>query len=199
MRPARSINLSLVKTRPPMKSRTYASLEFKAEDRQTSPLCSKFSSSSSLSAPVRSGRCVAAALASCGKPRSETASDGAEEGAPATTARGYRSSFLDGAPPIVANLGESLVIVKADTVARWHRDRFRRYSAKISRRRRPGRPRVDAEVRHLIRTMSQDGWGAPRIHAELTKLGFTVSEVTVSRYLPRRPAEPDEVNARTNE
>jgi len=86
-----------------------------------------------------------------------------------------------------------LVIVKADTVARWHRDRFRRYWAKISQRRGPGRPRVDAEIRQLIRIMAQDGWGAPRIHAELTKLGFAVSEVTVSRYLPRRPAEPDEV------
>ena len=35
--------------------------------------------------------------------------------------------------------------------------------------------------------------GAPRIHAELTKLGFIISEKTVSRYIPRRPAEPDEV------
>jgi len=41
--------------------------------------------------------------------------------------------------------------------------------------------------------MAQDGWGAPRIHAELTKLGFIVSEVTVSRYIPIRPAEPDQV------
>lgn len=86
-----------------------------------------------------------------------------------------------------------LFIVKADTVARWHRDRFRRYWAKISPRRHPGRPRVDAEVRQLIRTMAQDGWGAPRIHAELTKLGFIISEKTVSRYLPRRPPQPDEL------
>ena len=41
--------------------------------------------------------------------------------------------------------------------------------------------------------MAQDGWGAPRIHAELTKLGFVVSEMTVSRYMPHRRAEPDEV------
>ncbi len=41
--------------------------------------------------------------------------------------------------------------------------------------------------------MAEDGWGAPRIHAELTKLGFVVSEKTVSRYLPRRPVEPDQV------
>ncbi len=86
-----------------------------------------------------------------------------------------------------------LVIVNADTVARWHRERFRRYWAKISRRRYPGRPRIEAEIRELMRTMAQDGWGAPRIHAELMKLGFAVSEMTVSRYLPRRPAEPDQV------
>ena len=86
-----------------------------------------------------------------------------------------------------------LLIVHADTVARWHRDRFRRYWANISQRRHPGRPRIDAEIRRLVRTMAQDGWGAPRIHAELTKLGFIISESTVSRYLPRRPAEPDQL------
>ncbi len=48
-------------------------------------------------------------------------------------------------------------------------------------------------TRRLVRMMAQDGWGAPRIHAELTKLGFLVSEMTVSRYLPRRPTEPDQV------
>ncbi len=41
--------------------------------------------------------------------------------------------------------------------------------------------------------MAQDGWGAPRIHAELMKLGFDVSESTVSRYLPRRPSELDQL------
>ena len=62
-----------------------------------------------------------------------------------------------------------LVIVNADTVARWNRERFRRYWTRISKRRYPRRPRIDAEIRELIRTMAQDGWGAPRIHAERTK------------------------------
>ncbi|TDI40435.1 MAG: hypothetical protein E2P02_16945 [Acidobacteria bacterium] len=47
--------------------------------------------------------------------------------------------------------------------------------------------------RRLIRMMAQDGWGAPRIHAELTKLGFIISEKTVSRYTQRLRAEPDQV------
>ncbi len=41
-----------------------------------------------------------------------------------------------------------LVIVKADTVARWNRDRFRRYWAKISQRRQAGRPRIDVALLH---------------------------------------------------
>ncbi len=88
-----------------------------------------------------------------------------------------------------------LVIVKPDTVVAWHRQRFRRYWTRLSHRnRRPGRPRVCAEIRRLICRMALDnGWGAPRIHGELTKLGFVVSETTVSRCMPHRPASPDQV------
>ncbi len=87
-----------------------------------------------------------------------------------------------------------LVIVQADTVAKWHRERFCRHWARISQQqRRPGRPRVDIEVRRLIKQMALDGWGAPRIHGELIKLGFVVSEATVSRYMLPKPVEPDQV------
>jgi len=30
-------------------------------------------------------------------------------------------------------------------------------------------------------------WGAPRIHGEMLKLGFDISEATIQRYMPRRP------------
>jgi len=87
-----------------------------------------------------------------------------------------------------------LIIVNPDTVAKWHRDRFRRYRANISQHKPgPGRPRIDAEIRRLIRTMARDGWGAPGIHGELLKLGFVVSETTVSRYLVRYPADPEQI------
>ncbi len=90
---------------------------------------------------------------------------------------------------------ERLVIVKPETVVKWHRERFRRYWAEISRHKPcPGRPRVDREIRELIRRMAlENNWGAPRIHGELEKLGFSVSEATVSRHLPRRPANADGV------
>jgi hypothetical protein len=48
------------------------------------------------------------------------------------------------------------------------------------------------EIRALIRQMSVANplWGAPRIHGELIKLGFVLSQATVGRYMPWRPAVP---------
>lgn len=40
------------------------------------------------------------------------------------------------------------------------------------------------------------GWGAPRIHGELVKLGFHISERTVSRYLARRKLGSEEARAK---
>ena len=58
----------------------------------------------------------------------------------------------------------------------------------------PGRPRVSRDLRILIRRMAKENaWSAPRIHAELVKLGIDISEVTVSRYMPKRPPNPDKV------
>ena len=57
---------------------------------------------------------------------------------------------------------ERLVIVKPETVVKWHRERFRRYWTELSRHKRgPGRPRVDREIRELIRRMAlENDWGA---------------------------------------
>jgi hypothetical protein len=79
------------------------------------------------------------------------------------------------------------MLVQPATVTRWHREGFRACYRHRSRRR-PGRPRIDSNLRALIRRMSRENrlWGAPRIHGELLKLGITVSERTVSRYLPHR-------------
>ena len=74
-----------------------------------------------------------------------------------------------------------LVIVQPETVIAWHRQGFRLVWTWKSRRRK-GRPAVPADVRALIRTMSQTNplWGAPRIHGELLKLGIDVSLTTVA-------------------
>ncbi len=87
---------------------------------------------------------------------------------------------------------EALIIVKPETVIRWHRAGFHAYWRWKSKR--IGRPRSHRETRELIRRMATENcWGAPRIHAELLKLGFLVSERTVSRYMPKKPAGPDAV------
>jgi len=83
--------------------------------------------------------------------------------------------------------------VKPETVIRWHRKGFKLYWTWKSRNR-GGRPRIDAEIRTLIRRMARENptWGAPRVHGELLKLGFEVSEATVSRYMPRRRKPPSQ-------
>jgi transposase InsO family protein len=84
---------------------------------------------------------------------------------------------------------EVLVIVKPETVVRWHRKGFRLYWRALSQRG-TGRPCISQEVRELIRRLAfENGWGARKIHGELSKLGFTISLATVSRYLPKRPPD----------
>ncbi len=63
----------------------------------------------------------------------------------------------------------ALILVKPETVIRWHRLGFRAYWTWKSKNRRPGRPKIDPKVRILIRRMAKENpsWGAPRVHAEL--------------------------------
>ena len=88
---------------------------------------------------------------------------------------------------------DAIVIVKPKTVVAWHRAGLSLYWKWLSRSGRPpGRPALDRQIRDLVRRMAtENGWRAPRIHGELVKLGFEVSERTISRYLrrlePRRP------------
>ena len=89
---------------------------------------------------------------------------------------------------------EPLVLVTPRTVVRWHRAGFGLYWTWVSRARGiGGRRRVSKEVRALIVRMATENptWGAPRIHGELLKLGFHLSEITVSRWLRRIPRTPD--------
>ena len=80
-----------------------------------------------------------------------------------------------------------LVIVKPETVVSWHRAGFHLFWRIRSHAKNPGRPKINAEIRAAIRQMVEENatWGAPRIHGEPLKLGFEVSERSVSRYLRR--------------
>jgi putative transposase len=87
----------------------------------------------------------------------------------------------------------ALVIVKPETVIAWHRRGFRQYWSWKSRHPQ-GRPSVSREVIDLIRKMSMANprWGAPRIHGELLKLGFELSESTVAKYMVRHQRPPSQ-------
>src|SRR5712672_713352 len=87
----------------------------------------------------------------------------------------------------------ALMIIRPETLVRWHRAGFRRYWRWKSRRR-GGRLPVETELRALIRRMSIENplWGAPRIHGELLKLGFEVAQSSVAKYMVRRRVPPSQ-------
>lgn len=79
-----------------------------------------------------------------------------------------------------------------EIVIRWHRRGFKRYWTRRSRRRGLGRPGIDRYVKELMKRIATANplWGAPRVHAELLKLGMTISQRTVSRWMPSREKSP---------
>jgi hypothetical protein len=89
---------------------------------------------------------------------------------------------------LVPSILETLVILKPETVLRWHRAGLRAFWRYKSRSR-GGRPKIPAEIRALIREMSRANplWGAPRLHGELLKLGINLAQSTVAKYMVRRP------------
>jgi len=86
-----------------------------------------------------------------------------------------------------------IAIIQPGTILRWHRAGFRLYWRWRSRAR-GGRPKIDQELRALIREISVANplWGAPRIDGELLKLGFTVAQSTVAKYMAKHRRPPSQ-------
>ncbi|MDP2735092.1 MAG: integrase, partial [bacterium] len=93
----------------------------------------------------------------------------------------------------------SLILVKPDTVIRWHRQAFKAFWTWKSRRKKAGRPPLDPEIIALIKRMASENptWGAPRITSELLLLGFKVRDTAVAKYMPRRKHGPPSQRWRT--
>src|SRR5215469_7456661 len=87
----------------------------------------------------------------------------------------------------------ALAIVRPETVIRWHRAGFRLYWRWKSKSR-GGRPKLPVDIQALIRDISLANplWGAPRIHGELLKLGITIGQTTVAKYMARNRRSPSQ-------
>ena len=88
----------------------------------------------------------------------------------------------------------ALAIVKPETVVAWHRAAFRLFWTWKVRRGQLGRPLIPREVRDLIRRMCREnpGWGAPRMHGELLKLGIDIGQSSVGKYMVRSRKPPSQ-------
>jgi transposase InsO family protein len=86
----------------------------------------------------------------------------------------------------------NLIIVQPATVLAWHRQGFQLYWRWRSTANRVGRPKLDAEIRHLIHRMARDNptGGRRRIRAELALLGDDVAALTVATYMHRASPRP---------
>ena len=85
-----------------------------------------------------------------------------------------------------SNWRDHLIIVKPDTVIRWHRIGWKAHWRRRSRHPgKAGRKPADHETRRLIRRMAQENplWGQRRIQAELARLGIRVCARTVAKYM----------------
>ena len=84
------------------------------------------------------------------------------------------------------------ILVRPDTILRWHRDLLRRRHAAMSRPKRAGRPRTIRSIRVLVLRLAKENpsWGYRRIHGELLVLGIKVAASTVWQILTDAGIDP---------
>ena len=108
--------------------------------------------------------------------------------------RGVRPGRIDAATRLslawlsrLCDWRSCVIVVRPETMVRWHRAGWRLFWRYKSR---PGRPPIPLELRQLIRRMASENplWGEERIANELlVKLGLRVSPRTVRKYMPGGP------------
>jgi putative transposase len=104
--------------------------------------------------------------------------------------RAFLAALLHRLPPEA--LCRVRLVVRPDTVLRWHRDLILRRHAAASRPKRPGRPRTARSIRLLVLRLAHEnpGWGYRRIHGELLVLEIKVAASTVWEILQEAGTGP---------
>src|SRR5690606_9232603 len=84
-----------------------------------------------------------------------------------------------------SQLAKRHLLVKPETVLRWHREGFRLFWRRKSKASTPRQARIASDAVELIRRMATDNrtWGAERIRGELLKLDIRVSKRTIQRHI----------------
>ncbi|MFG1812028.1 helix-turn-helix domain-containing protein [Streptomyces sp. NPDC049040] len=97
----------------------------------------------------------------------------------ATSDRAFLAAILHGTPKDV--LRRMRLLMRPDTILRWHRDLVAHRHAARSRPRRGGRPRTVRSIRALVLRLARENptWGYRRLHGELLVLGVKVAASTV--------------------
>jgi transposase len=104
--------------------------------------------------------------------------------------RAWLAALLSTLPrPALQNLR---LLVRPDTILRWHRDLLARRHAAMSRPRRRGRPRTIRSIRALVLRLVAENpsWGYRRVHGELLTLGIKVAASTVWEILRAAGIDP---------
>jgi putative transposase len=104
--------------------------------------------------------------------------------------RAFLAALVHRLPPEV--LRRMRLLVRPDTVLRWHRDLITRRHAARSRQKRPGRPPTVRSIRALVLRLVQENpsWGYRRVHGELLVLGVKVAASTVWEILKEAGIDP---------
>jgi transposase InsO family protein len=92
------------------------------------------------------------------------------------------------------------LLVRPDTILRWHRDLIARRHAAASRPKRRGRPRTLRSIRAVVLRLARENtlWGHRRVHGELLTLGITVAPSTVWEMLREAGIDPAPDRASTS-
>jgi putative transposase len=104
--------------------------------------------------------------------------------------RAFLAALLHRLPRDV--LRQIRLLVRPETVLRWHRDLIAARHARISRPKRVGRPPTVRSIRVLVLRLARENssWGYRRIHGELLVLGIKVGASTVWEILKSAGIDP---------